>query len=34
LRGSGFDVRMVGDAAGTGLIYGAVHQGFAVGSAV
>jgi 2,4-dienoyl-CoA reductase (NADPH2) len=34
LRASGFDVRMVGDAAGVGLIYGAVHQGFAVGSAV
>lgn len=34
LRASGFDVRMVGDAVGTGLIYGAVHQGFAVGSAV
>jgi 2-enoate reductase len=34
LRGLGFDVRTVGDAAGVGLIYGAVHQGFAVGSAV
>ena len=34
LRVRGFDVRMIGDAAGVGLIYGAVHQGFAVGSAV
>jgi 2,4-dienoyl-CoA reductase-like NADH-dependent reductase (Old Yellow Enzyme family)/NADPH-dependent 2,4-dienoyl-CoA reductase/sulfur reductase-like enzyme len=34
LRVLGFDVRTVGDAAGVGLIYGAVHQGFAVGSAV
>jgi 2,4-dienoyl-CoA reductase-like NADH-dependent reductase (Old Yellow Enzyme family)/thioredoxin reductase len=34
LRGLGFDVRIVGDAAGVGLIYGAVHQGFAVGSVV
>ena len=34
LRERGFDVRTVGDAAGVGLIYGAVHQGFAVGSSV
>jgi 2,4-dienoyl-CoA reductase (NADPH2) len=34
LRERGFDVRAIGDAAGVGLIYGAVHQGFAVGSSV
>jgi 2,4-dienoyl-CoA reductase (NADPH2) len=34
LRILGFDVRLVGDSVGVGLIYGAVHQGFAAGSAV
>jgi pyruvate/2-oxoglutarate dehydrogenase complex dihydrolipoamide dehydrogenase (E3) component len=34
LRRRGLDVRMAGDCAGGDLIYGAVHQGFAIGSAL